>query len=173
MKFFQETPALRLIVGLGSNLGHSGELVQAGWARAIDVLALQRPQLSDLIVSSPAESAHGDDFINAVGLGWTHLQPIEILRHLQSIEREFGRDRAAEGFHGARTLDLDLIDLGALVVQSPALTLPHPRMHLREFVLQPLQQIAPDFVHPRSGFTLTAMISLLSCNANVAQHSDI
>lgn len=162
-----------MVVALGSNRGDSTGFVLGGWQRVIRALALQHPQRSALIVSRPAEGAAGADFVNAVGLGWTHLQPHEILTHLQAIETDFGRDRQAEGFHGARTLDLDLIDFAATVVQLPSLILPHPRMHLRDFVLLPLAQIAPDFVHPHSGLSLPEMIAKLQTFSVVPQLPDI
>jgi 2-amino-4-hydroxy-6-hydroxymethyldihydropteridine diphosphokinase len=99
----------------------------------------------------PAQPA----FINGVALVETALSPAETLDALHAIERAFGRARGET--NAPRTLDLDLIAFGRLVVDEPGLHLPHPRAHERLFVMGPLADIAPDWRHPVSGETAPAL----------------
>jgi 2-amino-4-hydroxy-6-hydroxymethyldihydropteridine diphosphokinase len=87
--------------------------------------------------------AEGPDYLNAVALLHTSLEPEALLKLLQALEQQAGRERPYR--NAPRTLDLDLLLYGQRVLNSPTLTLPHPRMHLRRFVLEPLAEIAPDF----------------------------
>jgi 2-amino-4-hydroxy-6-hydroxymethyldihydropteridine diphosphokinase len=81
----------------------------------------------------------------------TGLGARALLARLHEIERERGRDRAAEGRWGPRTLDLDLLVYGEAVIQEPGLTVPHPRLHERRFVLEPLAAVAPEMMVPGRG----------------------
>jgi len=96
-------------------------------------------------------------FLNGVVLATTTLEPEQALRALHRIEADFGRDRTAP--NAPRTLDLDLIALGGLVLEGPPLTLPHPRAAERLFVMGPLAEIAPDWVHPVIGATAEQLAS--------------
>lgn len=130
-------------VALGANLGDA----QAAVARAIrDLGGLPQTQLvraSSLYRTAPVDSS-GPDYINAVAELRTALAPQELLARLQQLEQEAGRERP---WHNApRTLDLDILLYDDLRLDSPALTLPHPRMQARAFVLVPLAEIAPDRV---------------------------
>ncbi len=87
-------------------------------------------------------------FLNAAALLRTDLAPLDLLHALMAIEREHGRDRSHGIAKGPRTLDLDLLLYDELVMASPELTVPHPEMHRRVFVLQPLAEIAPSLWHP-------------------------
>ena len=136
-------------VGIGANLGDSQATVLAAIdrLRALDLIAA-----SSLYRSAPVD-AEGPDFINAVALLHTHLQPAELLRALLAIEADFGRERPRPlaRRHAARTLDLDLLLHGQTVTHSASLTLPHPRLHLRAFTLTPLLELAPELVVPQLG----------------------
>ncbi|HTA30928.1 MAG TPA: 2-amino-4-hydroxy-6-hydroxymethyldihydropteridine diphosphokinase [Candidatus Cybelea sp.] len=139
-------------VGLGSNLGDSVEIVRRAFGR------LQRlsdaPLLrSSLWRSTPVDCPPGTPlFVNAMaGLRPRADQtPQSLLRQLQILEVEFGRSRGSVP-NEPRLLDLDLIAFGARTVNSSELVLPHPRAHRRRFVLQPLAEIAPEFVLPGQG----------------------
>jgi 2-amino-4-hydroxy-6-hydroxymethyldihydropteridine diphosphokinase len=96
---------------------------------------------SGLYRSAPIE-AQGADYINAVAQLKTQLSPAALLKELQAIEDRFGRERPYR--NAPRTLDLDLLLYGQRHIVTPLLTLPHPRMHERAFVLAPLAEIAPD-----------------------------
>jgi 2-amino-4-hydroxy-6-hydroxymethyldihydropteridine diphosphokinase len=87
-------------------------------------------------------------FVNAVAQVETELSPEELMQTLLAIERELGRDRAATVPKGPRTIDLDLLLYDDRVIDTPGLTVPHPAMHERLFVLEPLVEIAPHVVHP-------------------------
>lgn len=152
----------RVLIGLGSNLGDASGRVRAGWRAACTGLALRDPRCSRFVTSRPAEGAGGGPFVNAVGSGDCEREPLAILAILQDIERAFGRDREREGYYGARPLDLDLLDVGGARFDDPRLTLPHPRLHDRDFVLLPLAEVAPDFVDARSGRTLADLLAGLT-----------
>ncbi len=141
--------ASRAFVALGSNLAEpEGQVKMALAALACLPLTHLRAQ-SALYRSTPVGYAEQPDFINAVALVETALSAHDLLQSLFSIERDFGRIR---DFRNApRTLDLDLLVYGDLIVHEAGLTLPHPRMHERAFVLIPLLEIAPDCVIPGKG----------------------
>lgn len=130
-------------IGLGANLGDaSATVLQAAQAIAqLDGVALTRQ--SSLYASAPVESS-GPDYVNVVVEVLTRLEPHDLLRHLQDLELRAGRVRAYR--NAPRTLDLDLLLYGEERVDTPALTLPHPRMWIRAFVLHPLAEIAPQLV---------------------------
>ncbi len=135
-------------IGLGSNLGDRiGEL-----ERAFDEIA-GLPATTLVARSSYYESAPvdagGDDYLNAVAHIRTALDPVELLRALQGIEARHGRSRPFP--RAPRTLDLDLLLLGGRAMATPELTLPHPRIGERAFVLVPLAEIAPGIDVPGRG----------------------
>jgi 2-amino-4-hydroxy-6-hydroxymethyldihydropteridine diphosphokinase len=137
------------IIALGSNLGDSAELVRAAMAR-LEQISEAPLVRSSLWQSTPVDCPPGSPrFINAVvalapRAGET---PESLLAKLQGLEKEFGR-QPKQVLNEARLLDLDLIAFGNDVRATPQLTLPHPRAHLRRFVLEPLNEIAPDLVLP-------------------------
>lgn len=138
----------RVFVGLGANLGDAeGTVLQA----VQDLAGLPSTALvacSALYRSSPL-LAQGPDYINAVAELRTDLPPLALLRHLLALEALHGRQRPFH--HAPRTLDLDLLLMGSQQMATPELTLPHPRLHQRAFVLWPLLELAPDLVHPSVG----------------------
>ncbi|MBI2889536.1 MAG: 2-amino-4-hydroxy-6-hydroxymethyldihydropteridine diphosphokinase [Nitrospirae bacterium] len=147
-------------VGLGSNLGDRHALVRRA-LEEIDRLPLTRMvRVSRLYETEPVE-AEGGTFLNGVAQVLCGLSPHDLLDRLLGIERLLGRERDAVSDceratsggpkHAARTMDLDLLWYAGLIVRSPDLILPHPRIHLRRFVLEPLIEIAPDLREPGSG----------------------
>jgi 2-amino-4-hydroxy-6-hydroxymethyldihydropteridine diphosphokinase len=142
-------------VALGSNLGSSVDIVRGALAEL--QLLTDKPLLkSSLCQSDPVDCPPGSPpFINAVaGLEpRAEETPETLLRQLRAIEEKFGR-QPGKIRNAPRLLDLDLIAFGSRTMNSADLILPHPRAHLRQFVLQPLSEIAPDFVLP--GQTKTA-----------------
>ena len=132
-------------MAFGANLGEA----QATVLKAIqDVGALATTQLviaSSLYASAPHE-ATGPEFVNAVAMYDTDLPPLELLDALQNLEKTAGRERPY--LNAPRTLDLDIIFYGDIALDSPRLTLPHPRWQKRAFVLVPLAEISPDKVLP-------------------------
>lgn len=88
----------------------------------------------------------------------TSLEPLVLLEVTLSIERELGRFRRADGYRD-RTIDIDILFYGDLVMQHPSLTIPHPAIEIRRFVLAPLHEIAPELVHPGNGMTVEEMLN--------------
>ena len=130
-------------VALGANLGDAVASVQQALRDVADLPKTQLVKASSLYRSAPYE-AHGPDFINAVALVQTQLLPLELLHALQALEQQSGRERPFK--NAPRTLDLDVIFYGDVVLATPELTLPHPRWHERAFVLQPLAEVWPERV---------------------------
>ena len=135
----------RAWVGIGANLGDAQATVRSAIER---LRPLGLVATSSLYRSAPVDAA-GPHFINAVAALDTRLQANELLDALQRVEADFGRARPYR--NAPRTLDLDLLLHGDSTCSSAALTLPHPRLHLRAFVLQPLLEMAPDLHVPGLG----------------------
>jgi 2-amino-4-hydroxy-6-hydroxymethyldihydropteridine diphosphokinase len=130
-------------IGLGANLGDAaGALAHA--SAAIAQLPQSEPlSFSGIYCSAPVESS-GPDYLNAVQLIRTSLPALTLLKNLLAIERQHGRERPYK--NAPRTLDLDLLLYGEQAITTPTLSVPHPRMHLRAFVLLPLLEVWPDAV---------------------------
>ncbi|WP_309684816.1 2-amino-4-hydroxy-6-hydroxymethyldihydropteridine diphosphokinase [Polaromonas sp.] len=138
-------------IALGANLGDAAAALRQA-LKAIAELPLTRVcQASSLYKTAPlgsdAGSAGGDDYLNAVARVETALPAPVLLNHLQQIEQQAGRERPYR--NAPRTLDLDLLLYGSARIESARLTVPHPRLLQRAFVLVPLAEIAPDIVSAR------------------------
>ena len=155
--------ASTVFVGFGSNLGDSRAIVQ----NALERLALT-PQISSLqsssfYVTAPVGfSTNQPAYLNGVVRFRTNLPPHDLLDRLQQIELELGRERKT--FWGARTIDLDLLLYDAAVINDSRLIVPHPRMHWRLFVLDPMLELAPDVVIPTLRLTIRETRELLLWN---------
>jgi 2-amino-4-hydroxy-6-hydroxymethyldihydropteridine diphosphokinase len=136
-------------VALGSNLGDPAENVRKGIAALAQLPQSQFLAASSLYRSAPVGAVDQPDFINAVAQLSTQLAPQPLLTALLAIESRFGRERPYR--NAPRTLDLDMLLYGAQCIAVPGLCVPHPRMHLRAFVLAPLLELAPDCIIPGIG----------------------
>ena len=138
-------------IALGSNLGDSEQTIRTALTRLDQAEGLclrdcvNAPAVSQLYKTAPVGPPQ-PSYINACAVFQTTLSPIQVLQLLLATEASFGRIRRERW--GPRTLDLDLLLYGDQVINTPMLTLPHPRMHERAFVLVPLADIAPDWKHP-------------------------
>ena len=138
-----------VIIGLGSNLGDSARILLKAWSRLGEHETVTLGEISSPYVSSPVQMESNYWFTNAVGWLKTSCCPQEFLDILMAIERELGRlrDNGQKGYQD-RLVDLDLLYFGSAIVDEPRLTLPHPRLSERLFVLAPLASIAPEFIDP-------------------------
>ncbi|OQA33090.1 MAG: 2-amino-4-hydroxy-6-hydroxymethyldihydropteridine pyrophosphokinase [Betaproteobacteria bacterium ADurb.Bin341] len=136
-------------VALGANLGDAHATVRAALDRLDHLDATRLVAASSIYRTAPVGCVHQPDFFNAVARLETRLEPQGLLAALLALEADFGRTRRAK--NDPRTLDLDLLLFDDLTLNLPSLTLPHPRLHLRAFVLVPLAEIAPDLVLPGRG----------------------
>jgi len=145
-----------VFIALGSNLGdRHGHL---DWAVQRLALRLDRLRVSRIIESEPVDVPDVQPpYLNGVASGETAMTPREVLDWLLALEAERGRVR--HGDHAARTLDLDLIFYGGEVIDTPGLVVPHPRFRSRGFVLEPLAELAPEFIDPGTGKTLGDLLA--------------
>lgn len=135
-------------IAVGSNLGDRAATIHAGLAALGRMEAVELVKVSALVETDPVGPPGQGRYLNGAATVRTSLSAPDLLAAMLAVELRFGRDRATTARHGPRTLDLDLLLFGDEVVSGPGLTLPHPRMHERLFVLAPLAEIAPDALHP-------------------------
>lgn len=140
-------------VGLGSNLDNPVEQIQTALQELAALATTRCTQVSSLYYSSPMGPANQPDFVNAVAELLTELPAPELLQELLRIETRHGRVRASNDGqkNGPRTLDLDLLTYTDHQLNEPGLTLPHPGLHQRDFVILPLLEIAPTLTIPGLG----------------------
>jgi 2-amino-4-hydroxy-6-hydroxymethyldihydropteridine diphosphokinase len=137
-------------IGLGGNLGDAARQVRAARTAIAAIPNVRELAMSSLYRSAPMGPADQPDYVNAVMAVETRLAALDLLRELQAIETACGRVRTGERW-GPRTLDLDLLLYGTEKIDTPELTVPHPGIAEREFVLYPLSEIAPDLEIPGKG----------------------
>lgn len=162
----------RAFIALGSNLGDRegnirGALQRLG-AAGVTVVTVSS-LLENAAVGGPVGSP---DFLNAVADVETDLEAHGLLDVLLAVEGDMGRVRTIKW--GPRVIDLDIVLYGNQVICSPRLSVPHPEMHLRRFVLGPLAEIAPDVVHPRLGKTARELLDAMNSDATAEapRHGD-
>lgn len=150
----------RAFVAVGSNLGDRRLACRLAIARMAELPRTRVQQTSPIIETAPAEGAGGGPFLNLVVELATDLAPEELLQHLQAVEAEL--DRAPDHPRLApRTIDLDILLFDEVILRGATLTIPHPRMASRRFVLEPLAAIAPEARHPVLGLTAQGLLDRL------------
>ena len=150
----------RVFLGLGSNLGDKRENIKNALVfiekRVGEIIAL-----SGFYETQPWGYDSMETYINAVAEISTIMEPKELLLVTQDIERDIGRkDKTTNGEYRDRIIDIDILLYDDLIIQTAELTIPHPDMHKREFVLIPLSEIAPKFIYPISGKTIAELCNL-------------
>jgi len=149
-------------LGLGSNIGNSQQMLQA----AIDSLNssdLRIQRVSSVYKTEPQERRNQHWFLNAAVEAETDLFPRQLLARIAKIEQQLGRRRMLA--NGPRTIDIDILFYGSFIVQTPELTIPHPRLGERRFVLAPMAELAPELRDP---VTRRTMRDLLAATAGQA-----
>jgi 2-amino-4-hydroxy-6-hydroxymethyldihydropteridine diphosphokinase len=151
-----------ILIALGANLpsaaGDPQQTLEAALKR-LEAGSVRIVARSRWYRTAPVPISNQPWFVNGIARIETALDPVALLGLFQQVEREFGRRRTVS--NAARTLDLDIIDYDNRVENTPELTLPHPRMHDRAFVLLPLAEIVPGWQHPILGKTVESLISAL------------
>ena len=159
----------RLFIGLGANLTPDGYASpREGCVAAVSALAdagVHLSALSHWYESAPVPISDQPWYLNAVAEATTQLDASSTLAALHYIERRFGRVRTER--NAARVLDLDLLDFAGMVSDASYLALPHPRLHERAFVLLPLGELCPDWVHPLSGIAIQDLIAMIPANQQI------
>jgi len=160
----KEGNQISVFIAVGANLpdgwgAPAVETCQAACRAIANLDGVSKVVLSRWFSSAPVPASDQPRYVNGIVRAQCCLAPEVLIRRLQAIEQSMGRVRSAP--NAARTLDLDIIDMGGITLSSSALVLPHPRAHLRAFVLLPLRDVAPDWVHPRLGQGVDELIRAL------------
>lgn len=156
-------PSHLVYFGLGSNLGERDRNLQS----ALDALAgaVTLTSVSSVYDTAPMLITDQPRFHNAACAGYTALAPLDLLHRVKEIEQELGRVQGVR--YGPRLIDIDLLFYDQSVIETPALTIPHPRIGERAFVLVPLAEIAPDLQHPILHATIGSLAANLLPKADI------
>ncbi len=150
----------QIYLGLGTNLGDRLENLQT----AVELLP---PDIYDIKFSPIYESlpwgyADQPTFLNQVIIGWTGLSPLDLLAHIKQIEQKMGRQMTFR--YGPRLIDIDILAYDDLILDTPKLTIPHPQITKRSFVLVPLADLTPDWRHPVLKQSAQRLLNQLTCD---------
>ena len=148
-------------IAVGSNLGDRSLTIRAAFAALRAGPVLDDVVISGLWETAPVGPIAQPNFLNAAIVASSSRTPAEILSFLFGIEASLGRQRRTERRFGPRTLDLDLLMVGDCVMDTDYVVLPHPRLHERAFVLDPLCELAPTLHHPTLGLTMAELRAML------------
>ncbi len=147
-------------IAVGSNLGERLEYLNQAQERLSKLKGIRFLKSSAVYETEPVGGAEQGKYLNAVWEIETSLAPQELMKQLLAIEKKLGRVRTE--LHAPRTIDLDILFYQDRMIEEPGLSIPHPRLQEREFVLKPLMDLCPDFTHPR----LKKTVRELSQNLN-------
>ncbi len=148
------------ILAIGSNLGDRHAHMHHALSRIRNLSAISLDTASTLYETAPVGGPDDQGaYLNAAVLVQTELSALDLLAAVRAIEAERQRERVIRW--GPRTLDIDVLTFGDAIRDDPVLTLPHPRMHERRFVMVPVCDVAPDTIHPRLGRTMRDLLAYL------------
>ncbi len=156
-----------VLIALGSNIGDREQNL-IGALRALERLGVSVTRQSSFYLTEPVGGPDQEWFLNAVVQAETSFSPQELLRICLQIEGEFGRERRVK--NGPRTLDLDVLFYGDERHASDGLEIPHPRLHERRFVLEPLVEVAPEHIHPVLGIGVKELLQACPDRSKVLLH---
>ncbi|MCC6754411.1 MAG: 2-amino-4-hydroxy-6-hydroxymethyldihydropteridine diphosphokinase [Saprospiraceae bacterium] len=159
----------QIYIGLGSNLGNRIENLRAALAMMQDALT-SIVEISSVYETEPHGFCSQGDFLNMAARIHTALKPVQLLNAINRIEQALGRERQLK--NGPRTIDIDILLYDDQILSGPHLTIPHPRMHLRAFVLVPLAEIAPGTLHPFLKQRIDSLLALCEDSGKVIKRSE-
>jgi 2-amino-4-hydroxy-6-hydroxymethyldihydropteridine diphosphokinase len=145
----------KIVLALGANMGNRMATLKAATEQLKSIVKITAT--SPVYETQAAYIVDQPVFLNATVMGETVLEPLELLKALKNLEKDLGRVETIR--NGPRVIDIDILFYGDRILQADELTLPHPRMSEREFVLRPLADIASDLKHPVSGETIAEMLA--------------
>jgi 2-amino-4-hydroxy-6-hydroxymethyldihydropteridine diphosphokinase len=143
-------------IGIGSNVGDKVKNCLEAIERIVVADQNELIGRSSLYRTDPWGNENQDWFVNAAIVIRTSLDPEGLLEHLRKVEEQLQKKK--EERWGPRNIDLDILFFNNEILETPALTIPHPFLHLRRFVLVPLQEICPNFIHPQLGLSITELL---------------
>lgn len=157
----QEQAYLPVFISVGSNIGNRLQNCKKGISALTSLKNVERLQTSPFYQTEPVDYRAQDWFINCAVRIFTDIDPLALLQRLQKIQHDAGQREKAVRF-GPRVLDLDIVLYHDRVMQSAELTIPHPRMHKRHFVLRPICDIDPHVIHPVLKKTVWELLTRLN-----------
>ncbi len=156
----------KVIAGLGSNLGDRFDALK----RAMELIREEAGEItaaSSVWETEPWGFDADEQFLNMVIVIRTSLEPARLIQLFRSIEGRLGRKKSGGGKYESRIIDLDILFWDDRVISLPGLEVPHPKLHTRRFVLEPLQEVAPEAIHPVTGLTVAEMLQFCEDNSDV------
>ena len=150
----------RVFIGVGSNEGERLEHISKAIRALGATSGIRLMQMATIIETEPIGGPPQGPYLNTVIELETRREPADLLSALQEIERRVGREPSAQRW-APRPIDLDILLYDDRIIQEPTLSIPHPRMHERRFVLEPLAQLAPEFIHPMLHLSISRLLTRL------------
>ena len=150
----------RIFIGVGSNEGERIEYISKAIRALGATSGIRLMQMATIVETEPIGGPPQGPYLNTVVELETAREPADLLSVLQDIERRMGRTPSMQRW-APRPIDLDILLYDDRVIQAPTLSIPHPRMHERRFVLEPLAQLAPEFIHPVLHLSISRLLTRL------------